>query len=111
MADHGAYAYSRVPRVLEEGAHDDGKEAAADAPAAEHGREGESEPPLEPVRHHHVAHVEDHTARELPVPNTSASCMLDRRKGGSTDADSETLAEEELPVFRALCGEEHAHDE
>lgn len=57
-----------VPRVLEEGAHDDGEEAAADAPAAEHGREGEPEPPLEPVRHHHVAHVKYHPARELPAP-------------------------------------------
>ena len=37
--------------------------------------------------------------------------MLDvkkKRKKGN-DADTETLAEEELPIFRALCVEEHAH--
>ena len=32
-------------------------------------------------------------------------------KKEGTDADAEALAEEELPIFRALCVEEHAHHE
>ena len=99
-----------IPGVLKERLHDDREEASTDAPAAEHGREGESDPLPEPVRHYHVAHVKDDAARELAVFNMSVSLFRDVAEH-KTDPNAETLAKQKMPIFGALCREEHARDE
>ena len=54
-----------IPYTVEESPDDDGEDAPADTRSSEAAGDGQPQPPLEPVRHYHVSHTEEHPAREL----------------------------------------------